>query len=237
MPDVSSLQACAADGGVFAMAIPPIVTTLFVLETLWLVALLVGALKSRTDLSRVRDLVIEGSLAQAILVSDKRQHDDVLAVCRAGIVAIQSSGRVDQAVEKAAQEAGFRFGSNRRAWMRIALAGLLVAVPGLLAAGGIVYAEGVVREAAAALPDEPEREALRSEARLDPAFSCPVELGSLGVLALALPALAIGALELRRRSLATRDYAINSAASLAEMASRVVDPSHRVYQQEKERRR
>lgn len=221
----------------FAMAIPPIALAIFVLEILWLAALFIGLLKSRADLNRVRDLVIEGSLAQAILVSDKRQHDDVLAVCRAGIVAIQSSGRVEQAVEKAVQEAGFRFGSNRRAWLRITFATLLVAVPGVLAAGGVVYAEGVVREAIAALPDEPEREALRSEARLDPAFSCPVELGSLGVLALALPALAIGALERRRRSLATRDYAINTAASLAEMASRVVDPAHRVYQQEKERRR
>lgn len=237
MPDVSSLQACAENGGVFAMAIPPVAITLFVLEILWLAQLLVRTLKSRTDLSRVRDLVIEGSLAQAILVSDRRANDDVLAVCRASIVAIQSSGRVDQAVEKAMQEAGFRFGSNRRAWVRIAIAVVLVAVPGLLAAGGIVYAEGVVREAADALPDEPDRDALRAEAHQDPAFSCPVELGGLGVLALALPALAIGALELRRRSMATHDHAINTAASFAEMASRVVDPTHRVYQQEKDRRR
>lgn len=236
MLDPIQIQECIAEGGLFALAIPPAAMAALAMLGLWLLLSLVRELKQRADLGRIRDLVIEGSLGQAILVADQRSKDDVLAVVRSGIVTVQSDGRIEPALEKIRQEATYRFGGRPPVLKMMALIALAM-LPAALAIGGIVYAEGVVRDAAAALPDEAERAALLSVARADPAFSCPVDLGVTGALALAFPALLIGLLETRRRSSSTRERAVDTAALYAEMATRVVDPAHRVYAQERDRRR
>lgn len=236
MLDPIHIQQCIAEGGVFALTIPPAAAIALAALLAWLLAAIVRELKQRADLNRIRDLVIEGSLGQAILVADLRSNDDVLAVVRSGIVAVQSDGRIEPALEKIRQEAGFRFG-GRMPVFRVAALAALALLPAAMAAAGIVYAEGVVREAAAAIEDESERSALLSVAREDPAFSCPVDLGVGGALVLGIPAVLVGLLESRRRSIATRNRAIDTASVYAEMASRVIDPAHRVYAQERERRR
>ncbi len=231
---VDELQACVADGGPFALGMPWLVIGLLALLVFWMFRSVTRELYQRTDLSRIRDLVIEGSLGQAILISDKRSRDDVLAVCRAGIVTVQSGGRLGAAFDKIQAEAAYRFGGTKMARFRVLVAILLASLPAVAAGGGVLYAQGVVQEAGAEAT-EGEREALLVAARMDPAFSCPVELGGAGVLLLLIPAAVIGWLEIERRSPRTRDRAIATASMYAEMASRVVDPGQKVYAKEREK--
>src|SRR5438270_2701393 len=132
MPDLSTLQSCAADGGVFGLVIPPVVFALLLLELTWLLAVVTRELKARSDLSRVRDLVIEGSVGQAILIADGHSRDEVMMTCRSAIVAAQS-GTIDEAFEKMQEEASRRFGP-RRAILRDLTLLLIVMAP--LALGG-----------------------------------------------------------------------------------------------------
>src|SRR5579859_3031656 len=91
------------------MVIPPVVLALLGLELLWLGLLAVRELKRRSDLARIRDLVIEGSVGQAILYADIRK-DPVVEVCRTAIVAVLGSGNLEEAQEKADEAARSRFG-------------------------------------------------------------------------------------------------------------------------------
>lgn len=229
-----SMQECVPDGGVFALVIPPVATVLLAFEIAWLLAIGVRELKRRWDLIRIRDLVIEGSLAQAILVSDRRSKDDVLAVCRAGIVAVQSSGDRTAASERIEQEARVRFGTTLGSKMRIALLLLIALIPVGLAVGGRWYAETVLSETVAALP-EAERSQVVSSARAEAPFGCPISLGTSGAIALAVPALVIGWLEANLRSQRTRRRAVEQAEMFAEMAVRVIDPANRAYSAERGR--
>ncbi len=230
-----SLQACLVGGGLFSLLIPPITLVLLALESAWLVWIVIRELKRRADLLRIRGLVIEGSLGQAILVADARSQDDLLAVCRTGIVAVQSTGDRQTAFEKLVIEAGWRYAGARKALPKMVLLGVLVAIPCALAAGSRAYAENVLKEAAATVPDI-DRAQLRAAAADDIAFSCPGWMGLGGAVAVAIPALLIGAIEAYRYSARARDFAVQQADELAAMSVRVLDPSHRVYQQERERR-
>lgn len=233
---VEHAQRCIADGGVFALLIPPIALLIAVIEVVWLGWLVVRALVQRADYIRIRDLVIEGSLGQAILVADARSKDDLLAVCRTAIVTLQSTGSRQQAFDKLVVEAGFRYAGARRAIPRLFVLALLLAIPVGMVVGSRAYAEHVVHEAAASLP-ESERAPLLTAGTADPAFACPVWLGFQSLAFLAIPALLIGWIETSRSSNRVRDQVVKSADELAEMASRVIDPSHRVYREERERER
>lgn len=232
MPD---LQACVTSGGVFALVIPPVAGALLLLELLWLGWIVVRDLKRRADLTRIRDLVIEGSLAQAILVADARSRDDLLSVCRTAIVTVQSTGSRQQAWDKLVVEAGFRYAGARRALPKIFLLGLLVAVPVGLTLWSRTYADKVAFDAASGV-SENERAAVLRAVEQDPAFDCPVWLGFTGAIAVAIPALLISVIEGYRTSYRARDSAVSQADQLAEMAGRVLDPSHRVYRDERSRR-
>lgn len=232
---IETLPACVRDGGIFGLAIPLAVAFVLAFLLLWLTRLVVRELKQRADLNRIRDLVIEGSLGHAILLSDRRRHDEVIAVCRAGIVAVQSTGSVDRAVERIGDEASTRFGGRRfGARFRVAVVVGLVATPAALAvAGRFYYADGVVRAALAEVPEAGRRTFLADAVR-DPGVSCPLRLGGLGALGLALPAVAIAMLVLDRRSERTRARAERLAMHYTEMSSRVL--SHRAYRDDRERR-
>ncbi|HVO32018.1 MAG TPA: hypothetical protein VMV18_14835 [bacterium] len=232
MPD---LQACVTTGGVFALVIPPVAGALFALEIVWLVWIVVRDLKRRTDLMRIRDLVIEGSLAQAILVADAKSRDDLLAVCRTAIVTVQSTGARQQAWDKLVVEAGYRYAGARKALPRILLLALIVAVPVGLTLWSRTYADKVAFDAAAAVSEGERADVLRA-VQEDPAFDCPVWLGFGAAIACAIPAIAIAGLEGYRTSYKARDAAVYQADQLAEMAVRVLDPSHRVYREERARR-
>jgi len=228
-----TIQECVPDGGVFALVIPPVAAALLAIEVVWLLVIGTRALKRRADLTKVRDLLIEGSIGQAILLSDRRQSDDVLAVCRAGIIAVQSSGGDrGQASDRITQEAGFRFGTTLATKARMLILGLMVAVPLGLAFGGRAYAQRVATEAAAGFPEE-QRAALLAEVSRDPPFSCPFTLGFTAAIGLALPALLIGVLEGGRRSRAMRAYAVMQAEAFADMASVVINPTSRAYRDER----
>ena len=233
--DFESAQACLIGGGVFSLLIPPITIVLLVLEALWLLWAVVRELKRRADLGRIRDLVIEGSLGQAILVADARSNDDLLAVCRAGMVAVQNSGDRQTAWDKLVVEAGFRYGGARRALPKVVALGIAVAIPVGLAIGSRAYARNVLHEAEGTVPDI-DRPQLRAAAEQDIAYSCPVYLGLGAALAVALPAALIGAIEVSRYSARARDFAVKQADELTAMSARVLDPTHRVYQAERDRR-
>lgn len=227
-----SIDQCVPDGGAFALVIPPVAGLLFAFEFLWLLVIGTRALKRRADLLRVRDLLIEGSIGQAILLSDRRQKDDVLAVCRAGIVAVQSSGDREQASDRIAQEAGFRFATTLATKARLVMLLLIIGVPVGLAFTGRAYAERVAREEASEVPAE-QRASVLAEVRNDPPFSCPLTLGFSGAVLLAVPALLIGFLESARRSQGTRARAVSQAEAFADMASVVIAPSSRAYRDER----
>src|SRR5207237_6359838 len=106
-------------------------------------------------------------------------------ICRTAIITVQSTGSLDGAAEKIQQEAASRF-KRRGITFRMVVVGMLASIPLLLAVGSRVYAEDVLRKAAAEVPAD-ERDRLFSEGRQDPAFSCPPELGLSGS-ALLLPA-------------------------------------------------
>lgn len=226
-----TIQECVPDGGVFALVIPPVAAFLLGIETLWLLIIATRALKRRADLIKVRDLLIEGSIGQAILLSDRRQSDDVLAVVRAGLVAVQSAGR-EQASERISQEAGFRFAQSFMTKARLAALAVMVAIPVGLAFTGRAYAERLALEVAAEIPEE-QRAAVLEEVRADPPFGCPFTLGFAGAIALAFPALMIGFLETARRSQSTRARAVSQAEVFADMAKVVVDPASRAYRDER----
>jgi len=230
VPDFSALQSCATDGGVFGLVIPPVVFVLLLLELVWLFAVVTRELKARSDLLRVRDLVIEGSVGQAILVADAHARDDVMMTCRSAIVAAQS-GSIDDAFEKLKEEAGHRF-APRSALLRDLALLLLVAVPLALGGASRLYAERVARAAAAGTKSAPA--AVMDEIAAEPAFTCPPQMSLAGALLLALPAVAIFGLLASRRSDAARKRALSEASVLAEMTFRVV--SHRAYAQEREAR-
>lgn len=228
-----TIQECVPDGGVFAIVIPPIAAALLAIEAVWLLMIGTRFLKRRADLTKVRDLLIEGSIGQAILLSDRRQSDDVLAVCRAGIIAVQSSGGDrGQASDRISQEAMFRFGTTLATKARLLLLALMVAVPLGLAFAGRAYAQRLANATAASVP-EAERAAVLAEVSSDPPFSCPFTLGFTAALALALPAIVIGALEGGRRSRATRAHAVSQAEAFADMALVVVNPTSRAYRDER----
>lgn len=228
-----TIQECVPDGGVFALVIPPIAALLLAIEVLWLLVIGTRTLKRRADLIRVRDLLIEGSIGQAILLSDRRQSDDVLAVCRAGIIAVQSSGGDrEQASERITQEATFRFATTLGTKAKILLLALMVAVPLGLAFAGRAYAARVATAAAADFPEE-QRAAVLAEVWSDPPFACPFTLGFASALLLALPAFLIGVLEGGRRSRATRARAVTQAEAFADMASVVINPTSRAYRDER----
>lgn len=226
-----TIQECVPDGGVFALVIPPVAAFLLGIETLWLLVIATRTLKRRADLLKVRDLLIEGSIGQAILLSDRRQSDDVLAVVRAGLVTVQSSGR-EQAAERITQEAGFRFAQTLATKARLVVLAVMVAIPIGLAFTGRAYAERLALEAAADIPED-QRASVLAEVRSDPPFACPFTLGFAGAIALAFPALMIGFLEANRRSQATRARAVSQAQMFADMAAVVVDPSSRAYRDER----
>lgn len=232
MYGLPSIQECVPDGGVFALVIPPIAGLLLAIEALWLLVIGTRALKRRADLLRVRDLLIEGSIGQAILFSDRRQQDDVLAVCRAGIVEVQSSGDRTNASERIAQEAGFRFATTLGTKVRLVALTLIALVPVGLALTGRAYAEKVAREAAAEIPED-QRASVLDQVRGDPPFGCPYTLGFTAAIALALPAAAIGFLEAARRSQATRRRAVSQAEVFADMAAVVINPSTRAYREDR----
>jgi hypothetical protein len=232
MPDLGTLQACVADGGLFALIIPPVAIFLLALEIVWLFRVIARELVLRSDLQRVQDLVIEGSLGQAILISDKRANDDTLSICRTAIVAMQSSSTLEATAQRIQEEASTRF--RRGGTWRVLLVAFLAAIPAGLAAGSRVYAENVVRTAAAEVAPS-DRATLVQEGRMDPAFTCPPQLGLTGSLALLPAGLLVLLIEAERRSSRSRKRAVDRALVLAEMAHRVV--SHRVYQQERERAR
>lgn len=227
-----SIQECVPDGGVFALLIPPIAAFLLGIETLWLLIIATRALKRRADLLKVRDLLIEGSIGQAILLSDRRQNDDVLAVCRAGIVAVQSNGDRGQASDRIAQEAGFRFAQTLATKARLVALGIMIAIPIGFAFAGRAYAERLAITAASEFPEE-QRAAVLAEVRADPPFACPFTLGFAGALVLAFPAAAIAFLESARRSKATRARAVSQAEMFADMASVVINPTSRAYRDER----
>lgn len=228
-----SIDQCVPDGGAFALLIPPVAGVLLAIEILWLFVIGTRALKRRADLLKVRDLLIEGSIGQAILLSDRRQEDDVLAVCRAGIVAVQSSGGDRAAAtERITQEAGFRFATTFATRLRVVLLALIVVVPVGLGFTGRAYAERVLLEASTEIP-EAQRESVLAEVREDPPFACPFTLGFSGAFALLVPALLIGFLENARRSQATRARAVSQAEMFADMASVVVAPTSRAYRDER----
>lgn len=228
-----SIDQCVPDGGAFALVIPPVAGVLLAIEVVWLLVIGTRALKRRADLLKVRDLLIEGSIGQAILLSDRRQKDDVLAVCRAGIVAVQSSGG-DRATatDRITQEAGFRFGTTLGTRARVVVLVLMVIVPLGLALTGRAYAERVLLEASTEIP-EAHRASILAEVREDPPFACPFTLGVSGAFALLLPALLIGFLEGSRRSQATRAHAVLQAEMFADMASVVIAPASRAYRDER----
>lgn len=227
-----SIDQCVPDGGAFALVIPPIAGVLLAIEVFWLLVIGTRALKRRADLIKVRDLLIEGSIGQAILLSDRRQSDDVLAVCRAGIVAVQSAGDRAAASERISQEAGFRFATTFATRARVVLLALIVIVPIGLAFTGRAYAERVLFEAAAEIP-EAQRASILDEVRADPPFACPFTLGFSGAFALLVPAMLIGFLETARRSRATRARAVSQAEMFADMASVVIAPTSRAYRDER----
>lgn len=227
-----SIDQCVPDGGAFALVIPPVAGVLLAIEVVWLLVIGTRALKRRADLVKVRDLLIEGSIGQAILLSDRRQKDDVLAVCRAGIVAVQSSGDRAAATDRISQEAGFRFATTLGTRARVAMLALMVIVPLGLALTGRAYAERVLLEASTEIP-EALRASVVAEVREDPPFACPITLGVSGAFALLLPALLIGFLEGSRRSQATRARAVSQAEMFADMASVVIAPTSRAYRDER----
>ena len=227
-----SIDQCVPDGGVFALVIPPVAGVLLAIELVWLLVIGTRALKRRADLLKVRDLLIEGSIGQAILLSDRRQKDDVLAVCRAGIVAVQSSADRAAASDRISQEAGFRFGTTMGTRLRVAMLVLMVIVPLGLAFTGRAYAERVLLEASTEIP-EAQRASVLAEVRDDPPFACPYTLGFTGAFALLVPALLIGFLEGARRSRATRARAVTQAEMFADMASVVIAPTSRAYRDER----
>ena len=230
MPDFSTLQACATDGGVFGFVIPPVVFALLLLELVWLFGAVTRELKARSDLSRVRDLVIEGSVGQAILVADAHARDDVMMTCRSAIVAAQS-GSIDDAFEKVKDEAARRFGP-RSAILRDFVLLLIVAAPLALGGASRLYANRVANQAAANAKAAPE--AVLEQIAAEPAFACPPPMSVAGALLLALPALAIFGVLASRRSAGARKRALAEASVLAEMTFRVV--SHRAYAHEREQR-
>lgn len=227
-----SIAECVPDGGVFALLIPPVAGVLLAIEIVWLLTIATRELKRRADLLKVRDLLIEGSIGQAILLSDRRQKDDVLAVCRAGIVALQGSGDRLAASDRIQQEAGYRFGGGLGPKLRIAALILIAFIPVGMAFGGRAYAERLALESAAGLPDA-ERVRVLTEVRADPPFACPFALGLAGVIALAIPAIVIAWLEASQRSKRTRDRAIGQAEMFADMAAVVIDPASRAYRDQR----
>jgi hypothetical protein len=232
---LESARACFVSGGLYALVIPPVAFALLVIEFLWLIWVATRELRRRADLIHLRDLVIEGSLGQAILVADARSKDDLLAVCRTAIVAVQSNVPADEVMTRIEREATARYAGRGRARLRVVVLALLTLIPAGLAVASRAYAEGVLRQVAASVPAD-ERSTMISEARMDPAFGCPVWLGFGSAIALALPAVLVGALESTRFSSRARLNAIMQAQFLADMSVRVLDPAHRVYQQERDRR-
>ena len=232
MLGLPSIAECVPDGGVFALLIPPVAGVLLAIEVLWLLSIGTRELKRRADLLKVRDLLIEGSIGQAILLSDRRQKDDVLAVCRAGIVAMQSSGDRMAASDRIHQEAGYRFGGGLKPRLRVAALVVIALIPLGMAISGRAYAERVALETAGTL-SEPERAKVLAEVRADPPFACPVALGLTGALALALPAIVIAWLEGNQRSKRTRKRAVGQAEMFADMAAVVIDPSSRAYRDQR----
>lgn len=232
MLGLPAISECIPDGGVFSLLIPPVAGVLLALEILWLLSIGTRELKRRADLLKVRDLLIEGSIGQAILLSDRRQKDDVLAVCRAGIVALQSSGDRMAASDRIQQEAGLRFSGGLKPKLRVAALLFIAFIPVGMAIGGRAYAERLALETAATLP-EAERASVLAEVRADPPFACPFALGFAGALALALPAAVIAWLEGHQRSKRTRDRAVGQAEMFADMAAVVIDPSSRAYRDQR----
>ena len=235
------VQSCLTGGGPFLTLSVGLFGVMVVLLGGWFLSLTVREGARREQLKNIRDLLIEGSLGQAILQADRRAaRDPVFATVRAAIAAIQSTKDPERSMIRATEEADQEFGSGfiRKAAVLVLLVGTLL--PAAAGIAGQQWAHVQIGKAAEAMHAALEGTAAQSEdvlqvwsdGRASLQYECPARMGVPASALLLLPVTLLGLWGRRYWGQASRSRAVAVAEAFVHMSARVLDPKFRVYQQE-----
>ena len=226
------VSSCVVEGGPF--------TTLSVLLALgaaaamlvWFARQIIRGTGRREDLRRIHDLLVEGSLGEAILFADKRSHDPVMRVVHVAVTAIQSSKSRKEATERLESEISIGF--PKRRMRTLGMLGLLVLalLPAAMGIVGTQWAHFEVAKAAEAMEaiSPTDVETVWADGKASLIYECPQRLGVPVSFGLLIPMILLMVSSLRYWR--SRKRARNWGQRFIEMGAIVLDPQYRVYARE-----
>lgn len=226
------VRSCVVEGGPFTTLAVLAALAIAAIMFVWLARQLIRASARREDLQRVHDLLLEGSLGEAILFADKRSRDPVMGAVHAAITTIQSSKSRGQALERLQTELNVAFPRRRLRAVGMLLLLLLSLLPAGIGIAGSYWAQTEIAKAAEAMAEisPPDVDHVWEDGRGSLVYACPQSLGVPASLALLLPLILLMVTSLRYWRAGKR--AQREGERFIEMGARVLDPQYRVYARE-----